>query len=121
MLSASAAARASAMQQELVGQLEAAREKVAELIRVGEGGRSYEVAFLPPYPCTTVMYRIPCAQYESSCRELRMQSEQATSEASQMRRMLAAKDEELATACGCGGGGMWIYVWGACGCGGTQM
>ena len=50
------------------------------------------------------MYRIPCVQYESSCRELRMQSEQATSEASQMRRMLAAKDEELATACGCGGG-----------------
>ena len=44
MLSASAAARASAMQQELVGQLEAAREKVAELMRVctgltGVGGR----------------------------------------------------------------------------------
>ena len=87
----------------------------------GRGDGASSLAFLPPYPCTTVMYRIPCVQYESSCRELRMQSEQATSEASQMRRMLAAKDEELATACGCGGGGMWIYVWGACGCGGTQM
>ena len=42
-----------------------------------------------------------------------MQSEHATNEAAQMRRMLAAKDEELATACA----GVWAvgacaWVWG---------
>lgn len=52
-----------------------------------------------PHVCTALR-----EQYESSCRELRMRAEQATTEAMQMRRTLAAKDEELATACGCGGG-----------------